>query len=344
MKKMIFLIIPLLFNIISCSQGSNDSVYHTDYTVRFVNYNGAKLYETTVKYGETAVYAGPKPVRPAENFTTYVFKGWDRDLTNVTYGFTTKAVYEEIVDKNNPEYTNITKIYASKCTGGYDITRISTSGLKDEELVFPDYYEGEPIVSLGRNLTKNTTQDFVSGGISAKRIKFPKNATIIGVNAFWGYKKSFSFKSIELPEECREVRDWAFRNNNVGSITLNDKLETIGELAFSDVGKLKSLVLNKGLKSIGYEAFAYSFDDNASISIYIPDSVTYIGKNAFYDTYEQRNEYGDYETLPVHITFYCEAESKPSGWDEKWNWYGTYQYYNQPAPAYDTYWGVPYPY
>ena len=40
-------------------------------------------------------------------------------------------------------------------------------------------------------------------------------------------------------------------------------------------------------------------------SVYIPDSVTTIGESAFYGC--------------SNLTIYCEASSKPSGWDYWWN-------------------------
>ena len=328
MKKSIFIIIPLLFCCVSCSTETNHSVYHADCTIHFVNYDGKQLYETTVPYGGTAVYHGPTPSRDAEVFRTYVFKGWDRDLNNVTSSF-------------------IETFKVSSYGTGCDIETVYLYHLPSsaEEIILPDVYQGQTVLSLGRNRNANTYTDLLAGSTTAKRIKFPRYAEIIGNRAIYGYERGFSFESIELPEKCREVRDWAFRSNDtVKSLKLNDGLETIGEYAFSGLGGLTSLKFGKNLKSIGQHAFAYSFDDHASISIYIPKSVTSIGEYAFYDTYYERYGYGDYEEVPVHITFYCEAESKPSGWAQKWNWYDIYEYYNKPAPAFTTNWGVPFPY
>ncbi len=343
MKKTLFIVFGLLLSVVSCSSENETEEYrHPDCTINFVNYNGDHLYETTVPYHGTAVYKGKTPTRPTVGYTSYKFKGWDRDLTYVEYSFTTQAQYEVIHDKSDPEYTNITTIHMN---GENDISSISYSGLNEEELIFPDYYNGFPIWSLGKDRNDNTTREFVSGSILSKKIKFPTGAQIIGNRAFWGYKRGFAFESVELPKECKEVRKWAFRNNSkLKSITLNEKLETIEELAFAEIGGIKSLVLNKNLKTIGDSAFFAAFNNEVSISIYVPKSVQNIGEYAFKDTDYVRVGYGEYEEQPANITFYCEAESKPYGWSDKWNWYDTKQGYNKPAPAYETYWGESYPY
>lgn len=57
-----------------------------------------------------------------------------------------------------------------------------------------------------------------------------------------------------------------------------------------------------GLESIGESAFASC---EYLLSLTIPKTVTFVGREAFSDC--------------KRITVYCEAASKPSGWDENWN-------------------------
>ena len=65
----------------------------TEYKVTFANYDETVLFTDTVKAGETAVYEGETPTRPADDEYTYTFSGWDKTLTNVQSSFTTKATY-----------------------------------------------------------------------------------------------------------------------------------------------------------------------------------------------------------------------------------------------------------
>lgn len=83
-----------------------------------------------------------------------------------------------------------------------------------------------------------------------------------------------------------------------GSVTI------IGDYAFDSCTGLTSIVFPDSITSIGNDAF----DGCTGLtSIVIPDSVTSIGMNAFNGCNA--------------LTIYCEATSKPDGWDIYWNRY-----------------------
>ena len=75
----------------------------------------------------------------------------------------------------------------------------------------------------------------------------------------------------------------------------------IDSYAFNDCSLLKSVVISDGVTSISGSAF-YSCSKLTSITI--PNSVETISYNAV--------------TNCSKVTIYCEAESKPDGWDEDW--------------------------
>ena len=77
--------------------GDSVALYHK---VTFLNYDNTKLLEVTVKDGGTAVYSGKTPTKEADDEFTYEFKGWDKELTNVTSDFSTKAVYNPVAKEN----------------------------------------------------------------------------------------------------------------------------------------------------------------------------------------------------------------------------------------------------
>ena len=310
------IIIPFVLGVVACTEnnsGGNDGVYHSDCTVRFVNYDGQQLYQTTVQYGDTAVYRGPTPTRPDGDGRSYVFKGWDRNLNNVTYSFTTRAQFDEIIDTSNPTYTNAHISYR-QYDGHLDIYGVSDC--QEETLYLPDIHDGQAIKSVGGSRTMvATTYDFCRN-IMSKKIKFPVEAEAIGYKSFY---KQTTLEELVFP----------------------NALKTIGEWAFRSCESVKTIKFNRGLKSIGELAFDNAFYKRGSYSIYIPDSVSYIGYRAFanrmFDDIAR-----DY--VPINMVFYCEASSKPAGWDEKWNWYEDFHYSYQPEPSYEVHWGVPFPY
>lgn len=104
-------------------------------------------------------------------------------------------------------------------------------------------------------------------------------------------------------------------------VITNNNLEKIGPDAFASCFSLSKVELNDKLTYIGSCAFCY--DENLSY-IVIPKSVEYIGRFAF-----------------SHTIVYCEAESKPEGWDDEFYTLNAKVYYAGEW-EYD-YYGVPKP-
>lgn len=75
----------------------------------------------------------------------------------------------------------------------------------------------------------------------------------------------------------------------------------IGYEAFNRNHTVKSVIIPDSVRYIGSFAFAYTEIEK----VYIPDSVTMIIQSAF--------------SMSNNLTVYCEAESKPEGWEEYWN-------------------------
>ena len=87
-------------------------------------------------------------------------------------------------------------------------------------------------------------------------------------------------KNVIIPNEFTEINDYAFKDcETLESIELSDALTKIGESSFSGCTSLKK--------------------------ISIPESVTIIGREAFYNS--------------IDLVIYCEAITKPNGWDSSWN-------------------------
>ena len=93
-----------------------------------------------------------------------------------------------------------------------------------------------------------------------------------------------------------------FRNKKITSVKIPFSVTGIGYEAFYGCTYLESVDLPNSVTHIDARAFY----DAGLKNIVIPDSVTSIGYGAF----NERNS----------LTIYCEAESKPDGWVDSWNY------------------------
>ncbi|MBO7496543.1 MAG: leucine-rich repeat domain-containing protein [Salinivirgaceae bacterium] len=89
---------------------------------------------------------------------------------------------------------------------------------------------------------------------------------------------------------------------NAQSVTIPGTVISIGKNAFKNCNNLNSIVIPDRVTSIGGSAF---YDCSGLTSITIPESVTSIGEYAFKNC--------------QNATLYCQAESKPLGWNGWWN-------------------------
>lgn len=76
------------------------------YTVTFKNWDGSVLQSTSVAYGETPVYAGATPTKPATDQYTYTFSGWDKEIAAVTGDVVYTAQYDATVNKYTITFNN----------------------------------------------------------------------------------------------------------------------------------------------------------------------------------------------------------------------------------------------
>lgn len=122
------------------------------------------------------------------------------------------------------------------------------------------------------------------------------------VTSMNGYGFAYSkLKKVEIPG-IKNIPEMAFFYANALSEVSMPIVETIGYGAF-DGTALSSIKLPSTLKSIDRQAFGRL--ENLEY-IYIPSSVTSMGKYVFYGWGEK-------------IQIYCQEASKPDGWDENWN-------------------------
>lgn len=144
--------------------------------------------------------------------------------------------------------------------------------------------------------------------------------TTIGVNAF---KTNDAITSIVLSENIEKIFRYAFFG--CSSLKLIDlkNVTKIGSNTFAYTRNLKTIIWSNNLKEIDglsgtgmetiiipntvemIESRAFSGSRNLT-KVYIPSSLTKIEADVFNDCNN-------------NLVIYCEAESKPEGWDDKWN-------------------------
>ena len=130
--------------------------------------------------------------------------------------------------------------------------------------------------------------------------------------------------SVVIPNSVTAIGNSAFANcSNLASVELPNTLTSIGEFVF-DTCALTTINIPYGITTIGYGMFThnsltavniprsvttidtYAFSSNSSLaSVTIPNSVTTINENAFAYCGNQ-------------LKVYCEAASKPNGWNSAW--------------------------
>ncbi len=157
-----------------------------------------------------------------------------------------------------------------------------------------------------------------------EEIKIPNTVTKIGDYQFYKFE---NLKQVEIPESVTSIGVFAFKGcKNLTSIVIPESVTSIGESTFEYCTSLTSIVIPESVISIGNSAFEYC---TSLTSIVIPESVTSIGEGAFECCKnlisivipESVTSIGDYAFSGcTSLIIYCEADSKPSGWSNTWNY------------------------
>ncbi len=147
--------------------------------------------------------------------------------------------------------------------------------------------------------TGHTLVAFPAGVQTTDIYTVPEGVTAIGDNAFAGVTGVYA---VDL-NEVETIGDYAFFafggliSDGSGRVSIfgqvaGDNVRTIGDYAFSQ-SYVMALPVSKNTVSIGEEAFSYTplLGYGTDGAVVIPDSVTYLGQNAFYrNGYIQLNE------------------------------------------------------
>ena len=167
----------------------------------------------------------------------------------------------------------------------------------DTDVVIPAMYESKPVSEIYQSAFYYCT--------SLTSVVIPDSVTFIGDGAFYD---CHSLTSVTIGNGVTTIGSKAFvQCDNLKIVTLGNSVTTIEDFAFARCLSLKGITIPSSVTSIGYSAFS---ECESLITITIPNSVTTIKSDVFEECHE--------------LTIYCEASSKPDGWDDEWNPYGCY--------------------
>ena len=130
------------------------------YTVKFLNYDGEVLQSSTVNHGETPVYSGKTPERPADAQYTYTFSGWDNAIAAATSDQTYKAQFNTTVN----QYTITVNTENGTVTGAgtYDYgTNVTLTATANDGYEFVNWTKAGEEVSTEATYSLTVTENVV---------------------------------------------------------------------------------------------------------------------------------------------------------------------------------------
>lgn len=244
---------------------------------------------------DSVVTIGTGAFSECYNFTNIFYGGSSEQWNNVDIVYSN---YDYYLKEANIEFnTDITQLnYVATEKYGYVLS--NTNKLFGFEVLdrtitsfdFQDDLKGLEVKSLSGYAFRYCTL--------LSSIAIPNSVVIIGTGAFSGCT---SLISIDIPNSVTMICGGAFRGcSALDSITLPNSISLICSETFVNCTSLASVYIPHSVTAIEGEAFRGC---TSLTSIIIPDSVISMGKRSF------RNCGG---------TIYCEADSKPEGWDSDW--------------------------
>ena len=228
-------------------------------------------------------------------------RDWDKDNCTVIWGGLEEGTTNDGIKwKLSTDY--LVKIVGYSGTG--------------ENVVIPDNINGYSVVEI--------SDMAFSGENMITSVELPAGIGKIGSSAF---ENCTELKSINIPM-IEIISPRAFYNcRALESIIIPSSVSQIEKEAFWNCAGLKTVTLNEGLTSIG----VYSFKSCTSLkTVNIPTSVEKISMYAFENCKSLEKITIPKEVATISsgafsgcslLTIYCEAQKKPSGWDENWNNY-----------------------
>jgi hypothetical protein len=253
-----------------------------NYTVIFKNYDGLTLYETTVAYGETAVFSGSTPIRPAEGRNQYAFDGWDGLLTDITQNTVLTARF-----KSSARDVTTGLVYSYDATNKlYSVTGYTGSD-KDVYVgkIFDDGTNGvHPVGSIGGNAFSNNPSASITS------VFLEDNITVLNDRAF---QSCYQLTKIRLSENLTKIGYACFDNcNRLTSLEVPATVSAIDRGAFNGTPQNFALTIDEENPYFVYEDYLLKSKDRTIVyqsvrlstpNLVIPEGTTTIVDSAFWN-------------------------------------------------------------
>ncbi len=239
------------------------------------------------------------------------------NLHNVRdYAFKNNIYLKKVIfpsDVAGGNYTSTLGLGAfSGCTALEELENCYVTYFNKE--AFKDCTSLKELTFHAENITHLSNQVFLNCS-SLEKITFKGNVGRTGWQVF-GY--CTRLKNVVF-EGTLEVIGWGCFEGclSLESFTVPDGVTDISGEAFKNCQSLSRIEISSSVTTIGENAFLYA----PLMYVNIPSTVTTISDYAFSGIYD--------------LFIFCEAEEKPAGWGEKWNYSGE----TETAAPYKTYWG-----
>lgn len=229
---------------------------------------------------------------------------------NCIYGLNTVNIPDHITEIGSYAFANCTNLYT--VTLGSSVTTIK-----------PYAFFLAPISSIEFNDSLKEIGSCAFTATSLSSVTIPDSVTTLGSFAF-AYCTSLS--TVHIGSGITSLENSLFAGcSSLTSITIPSNIRTIGAWAFYDCAILNTIVLEEGVETIGEHAFEHCYELKY---IVLPESLKTIKQYAFFMCMELESivlpstltDIEDYAFYACEIlTIYCEAETAPEGWGERYN-------------------------
>ena len=210
-----------------------------------------------------------------------ISQNWDREFYIC---YTKVDVHENVASLDLFNFTAVEVVFDGNTYTGWQIApkeNIALSG----KITLPSFYQGTPIVEVGKFANQKITHVFWEEGCQLRRVYGA------GSNSS-AFSKCTALEYFEFPDTLLQISDYGFNGTGFTTLQLNNGLKKIGNAVFQGMtGTVTSIQIPGSVTYIGNKAFTY-FNHKISEIIFggpgDPTQINFVPSDAF----EQNSSYG----------------------------------------------------